>query len=382
MKCSSCGNTMTYDVASYGLVCDHCGAKRQLHKPDEGVSVGEMDFESALRGAGTNWGVSRRLVTCKSCGASMLFAPEQMSELCPFCGSAIVLTPEEADCGIAPNAMIPFSITKEEVTEKFYRWNKFAFWSPEKFRKGKVLGNLTPIYIPYWTFDADVVITYSGRFGYTTGSGEDEKTNWYQKSGIVEKHLDDHTVCGSRKFANDKLLNSVTSFRESDLIAYTPDALAGMPAEMYTIGLDEAWKNAQNKEMGKWITNACCAANGADCYSDLKYSVEYHNLAYRYVLVPVWLTGCRYGGKIYNVAASGYNGTGNCNRPLSVAKLVTLLAFVMACFILGMFIPYVNMLPALLVPAGIIAFMIYLAFFMNAMREQRAQEAAKKDPEQ
>ena len=100
------------------------------------------------------------------------------------------------------------------------------------------------------------------------------------------------------------------------------------------------------------------------------------------MLVPVWLTGCRYGGKIYNVAASGHNGTGNCNRPLSVAKLVTLVAFVMACFILGMFIPYVNMLPALLVPIAIVAFVIYLAFFMNAMREQRAQEAAKKDQEQ
>ena len=381
MKCNNCGSTMTYDVASYGLVCDHCGAKKQLHKPEEGTLVGEMDFASAMRGAGTNWGVSRRLVTCKSCGASMLFDPEQMSELCPFCGSAIVLTPEEADCGIAPNAMIPFSITKEEVTKKFYRWNKFAFWSPEKFRKGKVLGNLTPIYIPYWTFDADAVITYSGEFGYTTEIGEDTKTTWHKRSGIIEKHLDDHTVCGSRKFANDKLLNSVTSFTARDLIPYTPDALAGMPAEMYTIGLDEAWKNAQNEQMGKWITRACYGDTTADCHNNLNYSVEFHNLAYRYVLVPVWLAGCKYGGKIYNVAASGHNGTGNCHRPLSVAKLVTVIAVIMACMILGMFIPYLNLVPALAVPLAIVAFVIYLAMFMKTLSEQRAEEAAKKEPE-
>ena len=368
---------MTYDVASYGLVCDHCGAKRPLHKPEEGTVVGEMDFASAIRGAGTNWGVSRRLVTCKDCGAQMLFAPEQMSELCPFCGSAIVLTPEEANCGIAPNAMIPFSITKEEVTKKFYRWNKFAVWSPEKFRKGKVLGNLTPIYIPYWTFDADAVITYSGEFGYTSGSGDDEKTNWYQKTGIIEKHLDDFRVCGSRKFEGDKLLNSVTTFSSKDLIAYTPDALAGMPAEMYTIGLDEAWKNAQNEEMGKWITGACCADTNADCYSKLRYSVEFHNVAYRYVLVPVWLTGCKYNGKIYNVAASGHNGKGNCARPLSVAKLVTIIAIFAACFILSAFIPYMTLVIGLLIPLCFVAVVIYVVLFFVTLSRQREEDRAK-----
>ena len=128
MKCSSCGGTLRYDIASYGLVCDFCGTVKRLHRPEEGAVTGEFDFATALRGSGTNWGVTRRLVICKSCGAQMLYDSDQMSGMCPYCGSAVVLSAEDANCGVTPSAIIPFTLTKEQVAEKFYRWNKFAFW--------------------------------------------------------------------------------------------------------------------------------------------------------------------------------------------------------------------------------------------------------------
>ena len=371
---------MRYDVARYGLVCDFCGSFKPLHRPEEGAVVGEMDFASAIRVADTNWGVTRRLVTCKSCGAQMLYDSDQMSAMCPFCGSAIVLSAEEANCGIAPNAIIPFSITKEQVIERFYRWNKFAFWSPEKFRKGKVLGNITPLYIPYWTFDADTVTTYSGKFGYTTGSGDSARTAYYLKTGIMEKHIDDYCVCGSRKFANDSMLNKVATFKPKDLIAYSPEVLSGMPAEIYTISIDEAWVNAKNGGMNKKITEAVKAHEMADSCSELRYSTEYYNVKYRYVLVPVWLTGCKYGGRIYNVVASGYNGTGNCNRPLSVAKLIALAAVFTACVILGNIL---NIGPWM-ITFGVMAFfafvIIYVAMFFVTLSQQREQERQRAIP--
>ena len=206
MKCSNCGGTLRYDIASYGLVCDLCGTVKRLYRPEESAAIGEFDFATALRGNGTNWGVTKRLVTCKSCGAALLSDPDQMSGMCPYCGSAVVLSAEDADCGVAPSAIIPFTLTKEQVAEKFYRWNKFAFWSPEKFRRGKILSDLVPLYIPYWSFEADAVTTYSGKFGYTVGSGDSAKTNVYLKTGIAEKHISEFNVCGSRKFFNDKML--------------------------------------------------------------------------------------------------------------------------------------------------------------------------------
>lgn len=332
MKCEKCGGAMKYDVESYGLKCEYCGLIKKLHAPEEETFTGELDFESAAKDAGTSWGVVRKIVTCKQCGAVMMNDYHQMSGNCPFCGSVIVLTAEEANIGVAPSAIIPFKVTKEEVTEKFYKWNKFAFWSPEAFRKGKVLGDLMPVYIPYWTFDADTVTTYRGKFGYTIGSGDDARTKWYKNSGIEEHFLNDYTVCASRWFRKNKMYNSIASkFTENDLIPYTPEAVAGIPAEVYTVGIEEAWdssKETLKPRILRWV----CAKENADTYSDVKFSTEFSNVKYRYVLVPVYLTACKFNGKVYNVVASGFDGRGNCDRPVSVAKIIILVLIVLFFF--------------------------------------------------
>ena len=379
MKCSSCGGTLRYDIASYGLVCDFCGTVKRLHRPEEGAAIGEFDFATALRGSNTNWGITRRLVTCKSCGAQMLYDSDQMSGMCPYCGSAVVLTAEDADCGVAPTAIIPFTLTKEQIAEKFYRWNKFAFWSPEKFRRGKILSNLVPLYIPYWTFEADAVTAYSGRFGRTTGSGDNERTTWYQKTGIAEKHISEFNVCGSRKFFNDKMLNSTVSFKSRECLPYTPETLSGMAAEIYTLGIDEAWNYAKTVGLKKEIMESTRENEHADCYTNLYYSTEFYNVKFKYVLVPVYLAGCKYGSKIYNVVASGTNGRGKCDRPISIAKFIITPLLFLAYFLIGSFLNlgfwYFQI--GMLIP--FLAIALYAIMFFVAFGKQREQEARERE---
>ena len=379
MKCISCGGTLRYDIASYGLVCDFCGTVKRLHRPEEGAAIGEFDFATALRGSNANWGAARRLVNCKSCGAQLHSDPEQMSGMCPYCGSAVVLSAEEANCGVAPSAIIPFTLTKEQVAEKFYRWNKFAFWSPEKFRRGKLLSDLVPLYVPYWTFEADAVTTYAGRFGHTTGSGDNEKTTWYIKTGIAEKHISEFNVCGSRKFFNDNMLNSVVSFKSRECLPYTPETLSGMAAEIYTIGIDEAWNYAKTVGLKKEIMESARANENADCYRDLQYSTEFYNVKFKYVLVPVYLAGCRYGGKIYNVVASGTNGRGKCNRPISIAKFIITPLLFLAYFTIGSILNlgfwYFQI--GILIPFAALA--VFVIMFIVAFGKQREQEARERE---
>ena len=118
MKCANCGSDMRYDVSVMGLVCDYCGAVKNLPKPEDEQLIVDMDFGTAIRGAATDWGVSRRPVECKSCGAQMFYSPDQMSGICPYCGSSVVVSGEEADLGMAPNAIIPFSM-ENRVTPRY-----------------------------------------------------------------------------------------------------------------------------------------------------------------------------------------------------------------------------------------------------------------------
>lgn len=336
MKCSSCGGTMIYDVGKHGLVCDHCGSVQVLPGPGEqGGGAEETDMASAVRAANTDWGASKTLVTCQSCGAQLFCDDSNMSGLCPFCGSAVVLTLENANFGIAPSAIIPFSVTKEQVEERFYKWNKFAFWSPEKFRTGKVLGNLTPVYVPYWTFDADVETTYSGRFGDIQDYQDGTKTTWNNGSGTVKFHVEDYSICASRKFASDKLLNSVVYFTADEMVPYKPEYLAGMTAEKYTIGIDEAWNTLQAGDIKKQELSAAVKNEHADCYENVTTTTKFSNVTYKCVLVPVWLTGCKFGGKVYNVVAGGQNERGNCGRPVSIPKIALLIGIILFLFSFG-----------------------------------------------
>ena len=333
MKCNNCGGTMRYDVASYGLVCDFCGSVKPLHRPEEEVVVGEQDFNSVARDTVTDWGTTRRLVTCKQCGAEMLYDSDQMSAMCPYCGSAIILTAGEMNSGIAPGGIIPFTTTREDVEKNYYKWNKFAFWSPESFRKGKVLGNLVGVYVPFWTFTADTFSTYKGNFGYTTeyntGDGIRRDTKWYNRNGIVDKLINDVCIGGSRRFISNKKLNQVVNFRTDEILPYTPDALAGFAAEKYTIGIDEAWEMLK-PTIRKKIEHAACVNERADCYNDLKISTEYGNIKFRYFLFPIWLAACKYKGKIYYVVASGHDNRGLCDRPVSAAKIVLIVLAILA----------------------------------------------------
>lgn len=379
MKCSSCGGTLRYDIASYGLVCDFCGTVRRLHRPEEGAAIGDFDFATALRGSNNNWGVARRLVTCKSCGAQMLYDSDQMSGMCPYCGSAVVLSAEDADCGVSPNAIIPFTLTKEQVAEKFYRWNKFAFWSPEKFRRGKILSDLVPLYVPYWLFEADAVTTYTGRFGKTTGSGDNERTNWYLNTGIAEKHISEFIVCASRKFFNDTRLNNVASFKSRECLPYTPDTISGMAAEIHTIGIDEAWQYAKMIGLKKDIMDSAQAKEHADYCKDLKFSTEFSNVKFKYVLAPVYLSGCRYGGKIYNVVASGTNGRGYCNRPISIAKFIITPLLFLAYFIAGSIFNLGFWYFQIGMAIPFLAIAIYAISFFIAFGKQRESEAKERE---
>ncbi len=326
MKCANCGGMLRYDPSTYGLLCDNCGFKKILHRPEEQVVVEEKDFDSAMRDAVYDWGVMRREVRCKVCGAVTFYDPNMISTTCPYCGSNDVLTASETNAGIAPSAVIPFKISKQEAVDFFYKWNKWALWCPEEFRKGRFLENYTGVYVPYWTFDAESVTTYSGKFGYERGSGDDTYTKWYKKDGVVQEFLNDVPICGSKKFIHNPLLTKgIVTILPKDIVPYTPDALMGFAAEKYSIGIDEAWDLVKGT-LKKQHMYAACRNENANSYDKIQMSTEYSNIKFKYILVPLWISACRYKGKVYNVVCSGSDLRGNCNRPVSAAKIIGLCA--------------------------------------------------------
>ena len=152
-----------------------------------------------------------------------------------------------------------------------------------------------------------------------------------------------------------------------------------MAAEIYTIGIDEAWNYAKTTGLKKEIMESTREHGHADCYSNLVYSTEYYNVKFKYVLVPVYLAGCRYGGKIYNVVASGTNGRGKCGRPISIAKfIITPLLFV-AYFVIGAILKMDFWYFQIGMMLPFLAIALFVVMFMVAFSKQREQEAKERE---
>ncbi|SCW41403.1 hypothetical protein SAMN02910456_01014 [Ruminococcaceae bacterium YRB3002] len=332
-KCPSCGGILLFDPGWDRLVCQSCGNKFDIPELQSDEAAEEIDIATAKSIASHDWGIKTRVIQCGNCGAETVNDALQMSGRCPFCGSTIVTALEEDDDMIAPTAVIPFKVSQSHAEMYFKQWIGKRFFAPSDIKDGSRLNGFTGIYLPYWTFDADTTTDYKGKYGYTYGSGDDEYTKWYTKSGHFDKFIDDYTVPASRRLTDDKFISKAAHFSLSAAKNYTPQALAGFVAERYTIGLEEAWKTARNG-IFKLLEYETKNLESADTYKNVKMSTTYRNITFKYVLVPLWISSFTYDGKLYNIVINGQTGEVFGEWPKSRKKILILVGIL--CLIFGL----------------------------------------------
>lgn len=190
-KCPNCGATVFFDPATGGMHCDYCGYTCELPSADAENEICEMDFESALHTESFDWGEQKKEVQCKQCGAVTVYDALETAAVCPFCGSTSVM-PAANENTIAPGAVCPFSVTKEQAGERFTRWLKGKLFAPRKAKKNASPEAFQGVYLPYWTYDAQTTSNFTGRAGYDrTVKDRDGNsktvTDWRHVSGVYQR---------------------------------------------------------------------------------------------------------------------------------------------------------------------------------------------------
>jgi len=132
-------------------------------------------------------------------------------------------------------------------------------------------------------------------------------------------------------FAIDKYPNSsikeVNAFYFDKLVPYSPEYLAGIPAERYTVGLNDAWRRATAQiadKLKNQIGHYELERQAGDTIDNVLLSTNYYNVKFRYLLAPMYLASYRYGKKVYQVAINGQTGTAYCDTPSNrwIPKLI------------------------------------------------------------
>ena len=316
VKCPGCGASIgvKYDPEALNLTCPFCGLVSQLPQPGTVPSMQELDFNTALQRASVNWGNIKKMIVCANCGGQTVYDAEQVTGACPFCGSTSVTPAAENSQIMAPQAVIPFAVTKEQTQLCFDN-----FLNSKRLASKKVYGckleNVIGIYLPFWTYDTLSVSCYNAHVP------ESKYTPRRDFSGYLTKFYDDLVIYGSDKIRNQNI-KRVQEFDFQRMVPYSPKYLAGIPAERYTVGLNDGWERAKEQIRAKtkrtlqrkYFMKAVIDA----------INTNYYNVKFRYVLAPIYLATYTCGKKTLPVAINGQTGKTYCEVPSFLAKLIVI----------------------------------------------------------
>ena len=333
--CPQCGATLVYEPETHGLYCQYCDYREEIKVKTEGkVMEKPLDLDTFEASSNFEWGKNKKLIVCESCGAEAVYDELEASNVCPFCGANHVM---ESDLkgAIPPDGVVPFKIGQKEAAERFKAWMGSKFFAPTEAKKHAEPEAFFGIYLPYWSFDSDTVTHYRGMYGRNRiVKGPDGKTqtrtDWYPCSGSFSCFIDDELVPATTKH-NKNILKSVEPFDTNNCKPYKPEYLSGFVAERYSTGLAEGWGIGQNQikdQLRAQVGDHIMRKHYADTYSIQHMDVSYSNIYYKQVVLPLWQSTFKFGGKEYHFMVNGESGKVGGESPISVLKVIIVIAII------------------------------------------------------
>ncbi len=274
-------------------------------------------------------------VNCAACGSSVTFQPPEVAGSCPFCGSAIVAQAKAADPLVAPDAVLPAKISKQQAQSSVKDWLSSRWFAPNALKTMARQEGINGVYLPFWSYDANTSSDYMGERGinrtetesYTDSQGNRQTrsrtvTDWYPCAGHVDVNFEDVLIAASRSVQENKL-NGLQPWGLEQLQPYEPGYLAGFKAQRYQVELPDGYNEAKQVMEGG-IRNAVCRDIGGDEQRVLSLQTMYSNVGFRHLLLPVWIGAYRFQNKPYQVVVNAATGHVQGERPYSAIKIAML----------------------------------------------------------
>tara|TARA_R110000796_G_scaffold183498_1_gene299887 strand:- start:18229 stop:19311 length:1083 start_codon:yes stop_codon:yes gene_type:complete len=337
-SCANCGAELKFKPGSNQLKCEYCGYEEFIEQAKS--SFEELELQHYLKVVGDNaYTETIDLLHCKNCGANQHVEENYKSLGCIYCGEPLIREDIEKEGWILPGALIPFQLDSKKAREIFKNWVNGLWFAPNNLKKAALdAEGLHGLYIPYWTFDANLYASYQGQRGdyyyetqtYRTKNGTQtrqvRKTRWSFASGSVSGFIDDILINASEKKRRD-IPSKIAYWNLKELVAFNSKYLSGFVTEKYTISLKDghhqSFQEAKNIAYN-WIRRDIGGDTQRVDNANIKLSEE----TFKHVLVPVYISSYRYGTKDYNFYINGQTGNISGVRPYSFWKIFFLILFI------------------------------------------------------
>lgn len=342
-RCPHCDGATAYSTDDGGLTCSFCGYHEAPQV--EVVGKGAQDFEftvETVERSVNGWGQERKELVCNSCASHITISTEMLTHTCPFCGSNAVVQTRAPQDVLRPRFLVPFVTTTENCRQITAVWLQNSWMLPKDLQNLARTTEYTPIYIPFWTFDARTKASWRAEVYNTDASrrrhsapnwkwerpfllklGDREGSQWDWESGQVSLFTDDMLISGSRQISLT-LLKQMQGYRLGDLVPYNPTFLAGISAQAYDVDLETAWQAARTAMRGK-TKETCIEQASARRMRNFSMELAFSEESWRYILLPLYLATYRYGDKVFQVMINGQSGVIAGQRPVDWQKVAKVL---------------------------------------------------------
>ena len=345
--CPACGGKLAFSAEKQRLACNYCGYTEDVNRANDEVI--EQDLQEAVQKAKLfvpelN---GEQVLHCDSCGSNVMIEKTSIEHECPFCASTQINIEAFNHNLIQPNGILPFQIPKKEAVAKFKDWISSGWFHPSKLQKMANLEELSGIYIPFWTFDAETESNWSGEAGhyyYETKrmrvngqiqTQQVQQVNWKRKNGHLSHFFDDVLVPASEGLDNPKFQRILTSYRLDEIINFDPRLILGWKAEIYNLEVNDGYDVA-DKIINARVRGMCVSRLGGDTNRNLSIQTEKNNRTFKHIILPVWVAAYRYNNKSYQFVINGQTGRVGGEKPYSWMK-ITIFGLMIAAVIALMF---------------------------------------------
>lgn len=337
--CPNCGAELKFKPGSHQLNCAYCNYEEFI-EPSKS-SFEELELAHYLKVVGENaYTDTIALLHCKNCGANQHVEENYKSLHCIYCGEPLIREDEDKEGWILPGALVPFQLNLKEARSIFMTWVGRLWFAPNNLKKAALdPEGLHGVYLPFWTFDADLFANYQGQRGnyyyenqsYNSSKGrrtrQVRKTRWTYTSGSISGFLDDILINASKK-KRLEIPDNIAYWNLQELVAFDSKYLSGFVTEKYTISLKEGHHLSFQKAKDiayNWIRGDI----GGDVQRIEQANINLTNETFKHILLPIYVSSYKYGNKDYYFYINGQTGSINGSRPFSFWKIFFLGLFML-----------------------------------------------------
>lgn len=310
--CPQCGGRMTFTASGQSLTCEYCDSQQRLTISRVPAQADGADFIVGLATAkGHLKPVTVHSITCQGCGAQLILPARQLSKNCPYCQSSYVLTQQTTLETVAPDAIIPFRVSENQVKLVLRGW-----FNSQRFEDQPRVSRGSGVYFPVWLFNMGGQITL--RYELMV-----EKDKWEDMDDARIVQLQNIRVPAIARFDGEPR----KVFQSYDMDALTPFEelyLADWLAETYQIAMSDASLDARQQAYTHEKERIIATLEGR--FRDLRFSSAGMQVeSYQLILVPMWVTTYQVGGQTFSMVINGYDGQVFADRPKEENWLARLL---------------------------------------------------------